>query len=41
MEPVEKMIEGLSVACKKISNIGDKIGSQADDIDKEIDRLHQ
>ena len=45
MEPVEKMIEGLSVARKKVSNMRDKIGAQADDIDKEIDRyfeeLHQ
>ena len=28
MEPVEKMIEGLSVACKKVSNMRDKIGGQ-------------
>ena len=40
MEPVEKMIEGLSVACKKVSNMRDKIGVQADDIDKEIDRYY-
>ena len=40
MEPVGKMIEGLSVACKKISNMRDKIGAQADDIDKEIDRYY-
>ena len=33
MEPVEKMIEGLSVACKKVSNMRDKIGAQADDTD--------
>ena len=41
MEPVEKMIEGLSVAHKKVSNAGDKIGAQADDIDKEIDRYYE
>ena len=41
MEPVEKMIEELSVACKKISNTRDKIGAQADDIDKEIDRYYE
>ena len=41
MEPVEKMIEGLSVACKKVSNMRGKIGAQADDIDKEIDRYYE
>ena len=45
MEPVDKMIEGLSVARKKASNTRDKIGAQADEIDKEIDgyyeELHQ
>ena len=41
MEPVEKMIEGLSVARKKVSNTRDKIGAQADDIDKEIDRYYE
>ena len=41
MEPVEKMIEGLSVACKKVRNTRDKIGVQADDIDKEIDRYYE
>ena len=41
MEPVEKMIEGLSVACKKVSNTRNKIGVQADDIDKEIDRYYE
>ena len=41
MEPVEKMIEGLSVACKKVSNTRDKIGAQTDDIDKEIDRYYE
>ena len=30
MEPVEKMIEGISVACKKVSNMRDKIGAQAE-----------
>ena len=41
MEPVEKMIEGLSVACKKVSNMRGKIGAQVDDIDKEIDRYYE
>ena len=41
MEPVEKMIEGLSVVCKKVSNMRDKIGAQTDDIDKEIDRYYE
>ena len=41
MEPVEKMIEGMSVARKKVSNTRDKIGAQADDTDKEIDRYYE
>ena len=41
MEPVEKMIEGFSIACKKVSNTRDKIGAQADDIDKEIDKYYE
>ena len=41
MEPVEKMIEELSVACKKVSNERNNIGAQADDIDKEIDRYYE
>ena len=41
MEPVEKMIEELSVGCKKVSGTKDKIGAQADDIDKEIDRYYE
>ena len=41
MEPIEKMIEGLSVAHKKVSNTGDKIGAQTNDIDKEIDRYYE
>ena len=41
MEPVEKMIEGLSVAHKKISNMRDNIEAQADDIDKDIDRYYE
>ena len=41
MEPVEKMIDGLSVARKKVSSTRDKIGAQADDIDKEIDRYYE
>ena len=41
MELVEKMTEGMSVAHKKVSNIGDKIEVQADDIDKEIDKYYE
>ena len=41
MEQVEKMIEGLSIARKKVSNTRDKIGPQADDIDKEINRYYE
>ena len=41
MEPVEKMFEGLSIAHKKVSNTRDKIGAQADDVDKEIDRYYE
>ena len=41
MEPIEKMSEGLSVACKKVSNTRDKIGAQADYVDKEIDRYYE
>ena len=41
MEPIEKMIEGLSVARKKVSNMRDKIGAQADDTDKKIDRYYE
>ena len=41
MEPVEKMIEKLSVARKKVSSVRDKIGAQADDIDKDIDRYYE
>ena len=41
MKPVEKMIEGLSVARKKVSNTRNKIGAQVDDIDKEIDRYYE
>ena len=41
MEPVEKMIEGLLVARKKVSNMREKIGAQADGIDKEIDRHYE
>ena len=40
MEPVGKMIEGLSMACKKVNNMRDKIGALANDIDKEIDRYY-
>ena len=40
MEPVGKMIEGLSVVRKKVSNMRDKIEAQADNIDKEIDRYY-
>ena len=41
MEPVERMIEGFSIACKKVSNTRDKIGAQVDHIDKEIDRYYE
>ena len=41
MEPVEKMIKGLFVAHNDVSNTRDKIGAQADDIDKEIDRYYE
>ena len=45
MEPVEKMIEELSVACKKVDKTRHQIELQTDDIDKEIDvyyeELHQ
>ena len=41
MEPVEKMIGGFSVACKKVRNMRNKIRAQADDIDKEIDRYYE
>ena len=41
MEPVEKMIEGLSVGCKNVSDTRDKIGTQANDIDKEIDMYYE
>ena len=41
MNPVEKMIEGLSVSCKKVNNMRDEIEAQADDIDAEIDRYYE
>ena len=41
MEPVERMIDGLSIACKKIINTRKKIVAQADDINKEIDRYYE
>ena len=41
MEPVEKIIEGFSIACKEVAKTRDKIISQADDIDKEIDRYYE
>ena len=41
MEPIEKMSEGLFVVCKKVSNTRDKIGAQADYVDKEIDRYYE
>ena len=40
MELVGKMIKGLSVVFKKVNNMRDKIGAQADDINKEIDRYY-
>ena len=41
MEPVEKMIEGLSIACKEVDDMRYEIGSQADDLDKEIDKYYE
>ena len=41
MKPVEKMIEGFSAACKKVSNTREKIGAQAVEIDKDIDRYYE
>ena len=41
MEPTQKMIEGFSVACKKVTETRNKIESQTDDIDKEIDRYYE
>ena len=41
MEPVGKMIDGLSIACKKINNTRKKIGAQANVIDKEIDSYYE
>ena len=41
MEPVDKMIKGLSVARRKVSNTSDKIGAQADEIDKKIDSYYE
>ena len=41
IERVEKMIERLSVAINNVSNARDKIEAQANDIDKEIDRLYE
>ena len=45
MEPVAKMIKGLSIACKEVNDMRYEIGAQADDLDKEIDgyyeELHQ
>ena len=40
MEPVEKMVEELSVSQKKLRDTRDKIKTQADDIDKEINRYY-
>ena len=33
MDPIEGMIEGLSVACKEVGNMRYQIEAQADDID--------
>ena len=40
MEPVEKMIEELSISHEKLSNTRDEIEAHADDIDQEIDRYY-
>ena len=41
MEPVEKMIEGLFIACKEVDDMRYEIGSQADDLDMEIDKYYE
>lgn len=41
MEPVGKMIERLSTTYENIINWRNKIGTQADDISKEIDRYYE
>ena len=41
MEPVDKMIKGLSVAHKKVNNMSDKIQAQADEIDIKIDSYYE
>ena len=41
MEPIEKMIEGLPVTCKKVSDMMDKIGSQEININREIDTYYK
>ena len=40
-EPIEKMIEELSVARKNANDIQDKIAVHSDDVHKEIDRYYQ
>ena len=37
MEPVEKMIDGLAKAHKKVSSTRDRIGSQATEVEQQID----
>ena len=41
MEPVAKMIKGLSIACKEVNDMRYEIGAQAEDLDKEIDRYYE
>ena len=41
MEPVEKMIDGLAKAHKKISSTRDRIGSQATEVEQQIDVYYE
>ena len=41
MEPVEKITKDLSVVFKKVSDMRNKIGIQADEIDKQIDGYYE
>ena len=41
MEPVEKMIDGLAKAHKKVSSTRDRIGSQATEVEQQIDVYYE
>ena len=41
MEPVEKMIDGLAKAHKKVSSTRDRIGSQASEVEQQIDVYYE